>query len=89
MHLSPEHRGGPLREMQARIMGLLEHKGMSGQCYQQYIIRTALHVQALDHYAIFQCNFISATALNFFLDAHLVPDEVTPFRRQYYLLRDA
>ena len=37
----------------------------------------------------FQCNFVAATALNSFLDAHLVPDEATPYRRQYYLLHDA
>ena len=38
---------------------------------------------------VFQCNFVVATARNPFLDARLVPDEVTPYRRQYYLLRDA
>ena len=38
---------------------------------------------------VFQCNFVAATALNSFLDAHLDPDEVTPYRRQYYLLHDA
>ena len=41
-------------------------------------------LKALDH-CDFQCNFFAATALNSFLDAHLVIDKVTPYSRQYYL----
>ena len=32
---------------------------------------------------------LCCTARNFYLDAHLVPDEVTPYMRQNYLLDDA
>ena len=45
--------------------------------------------KALDPLGDFQGNFVAATARNTFLDAHLVPDEVTPYRRQYRLLHDA
>ena len=44
---------------------------------------------ALDHCAIFCANFVAATERHSFLDAHLVPDEVTPYRRQYHLLHEA
>ena len=45
--------------------------------------------KALDQYAIFSATLLlQLHSTRSFLDAHLVTDEVTPYRRQYYLLHD-
>ena len=53
-------------------------------CPSIVLMQSMQQLKALDQYEI-----SSETAHNSFLDAHLVPDEVTPYRRQYYLLHDA